>query len=58
MLEIAHKLYGKVGGEQESLDELFEESFKKLDKNGDGKISYDEFEEWFTVAALKKGILK
>ena len=58
MLQIAHKLYGNISGEVQSIEDTFEEAFKKLDKNGDGKISYDEFEDWFTVAALKKGILK
>lgn len=56
--QIATQLHGKIGGEQEFNQEAFDEAFKKLDKNGDGKIAMDELNEWFHMAAKKRGLLQ
>ena len=55
--QIAEQLHGKVGGSQAFNDEAFLEAFKKLDKNGDGKIAFDELNTWFHAAASKRGLL-
>ena len=56
--QIAEQLHGKIGGDKEFNDEAFNEAFQKLDKNGDGKIAFDELYAWFKAAAEKRGLLK
>ena len=56
--QIATQLHGKIGGEKEFNEEAFNEAFQKLDKNGDGKIAFDELYAWFKGAAEKRGLLK
>lgn len=55
--EIAQQLHGKIGGENEFNEEAFNTAFTKLDKNGDGKIAFDELNSWFHMAAEKRGLL-
>ena len=56
--EIAHQLHGKIGGENEFNEEAFDAAFKKLDKNGDGQIAFEELNEWFHSAAKNRGLIK
>merc|ERR1712166_241096 len=56
--EIAGQLHGKIGGDKEFNDGAFDEAFTKLDKNGDGKIAFDELFSWFKAGAEKRGLLK
>ena len=56
--EIASQLHGKIGGENEFNEEAFDAAFKKLDKNGDGKIAFEELNDWFHNAAKNRGLLK
>ena len=58
--EIAGSLHGKISGDSGSSfnDEAFNEAFKKLDKNGDGKIAFSELFDWFKMGAEKRGMLK
>jgi Ca2+-binding EF-hand superfamily protein len=58
VMEIATQLHGKIGGENEFNEEAFDAAFKKLDKNGDGKIAFDELNEWFHTAAKNRGLLQ
>jgi Ca2+-binding EF-hand superfamily protein len=55
--EIAAQLHGKIGGEGAFNEDAFSEAFTKLDKNGDGKIAFDELCSWFFRAAEKRGLL-
>ena len=55
--EIATQLHGKIGGDGAFNEAAFEEAFTRLDKNGDGKIAYDELYNWFHKAAEKRGLL-
>jgi len=55
--EIAVQLHGKIGGDGSFNETAFEEAFNKLDKNGDGKIAFDELCNWFFKAAEKRGLL-
>ena len=44
---IAHQLHGKIASGKEFNEKAFDEAFKKLDSNGDQKISFDELNTWF-----------
>ena len=56
---IASQLHGKIGGDKPFSEEAFQQAFEKLDKNGDGKIAFDELFAWFKAAAAeKRGLLK
>lgn len=55
--KIATQLHGKIGGSNEFNEEAFNLAFTKLDKNGDGRISFDELNTWFFNAAEKRGLL-
>ena len=41
-----------------TLPTAFDAAFKKLDKNGDGKIAFEELNEWFHAAAKNRNLLK
>lgn len=56
--QIAEQLHGKMSKDEAFNESAFQEAFVKLDKNGDGKIAFDELNDWFHKAAEKRGLLK
>ena len=60
--QMAEQLYNKVAETKEDMkpfnEEKFDEGFAKLDKSGDGKISFDEMMGVLTKFAMNKGLIK
>ena len=57
--EMSVALHGKCATKDaEFNEEAFELAFRKLDRNGDGRIGFDELYGWFYEAAEVRGLLE